>query len=344
MNRFFNDGGSMFHHAPKPSGFVSSMPLLFLFLGAGIVLANDEYATIAPLAKQSLLLSAASSKSLVVVVGERGHILYSADGVNWHQARVASRATLTSVFMLDDSIGWAAGHDAIILKTEDGAKNWTKVHSNIELDAPLLDLWFFDANHGIAIGAYGLYLLTQDGGSSWRQLAFADLLGTDGATEGFFDFHLHDIAGSDEGVLYIAAEAGNIFQSFDQGATWSAISSPYDGSFFGVLPARADTLLVFGLRGHLYRSTDAGVNWNKIDINTTERLTAGLGLADGIVISATGGRYLLSRDNGATFQSRSLEQRQGIAAISTVADDGLVLVGEFGVKRLTRRDVFQNNR
>ena len=78
-------------------------------------------------------------------------------------------------------------------------------------------------------------------------------------------------------------------------------------------------------------------------MNTTERFTSGIRLADAMIISATGGEYLLSLDNGETFQARSLEQRQGIAAISTTADGGLVLVGEFGVKHLTRRAIIQAN-
>ena len=344
MNRLFRDGYSAIDVCRRCAGVLRLIPLFTLFAVPGIALGNDEHASIVPMAKQSLFLSISSYRDLIVAVGERGHIFYSNDGANWRQARVPTRSTLTGVSMLDDSTGWAVGHDAIILKTDDGAKTWTKVHSDIELDAPLLDVLFLDANHGIAIGAYGLYLLTKNGGASWLRSEFDDLLKTEASSNGemggedFFDIHLNDIAISGNGTLYIAAEAGNIFQSMDRGATWSAISSPYHGSFFGILPTWDDTLFVFGLRGHLYRSTDAGGSWQKIRTTTNEMLSSGIRVENDIIISATGGVYLISRDHGRTFQTYTLEERLGIASIAA-ANGGLIFIGEFGIKNLNRPEI-----
>jgi len=319
--------------------------LLISFSGINISFAadKDEYATLAPLAKHSLLIAASTTPDLLVVAGERGHILYSNDGKDWQQANVPTRAMLTGITMLDSSTGWAVGHDAVILKTVDGAKNWTKVYSDIELEAPLLDLLFLDNDNGIAIGAYGLYLVTHDGGASWQQIGFNTILKSDDASTGeeedFFDFHLNDIEISENGNLYIAAEAGNIFRSTDKGASWSALSSPYQGSFFGILPTDQNTLLVFGLRGHLYRSTDDGTSWSAIDSGTTEMLTSGVMVDNHIILSATGGVYLVSQDKGETFQVRSLDKRQGISSIKVIDENTLLLVGEFGVKTLPKNKI-----
>ena len=56
------------------------------------------------------------------------------------------------------------------------------------------------------------------------------------------DYHLNHIARSGTGRLYIAAEAGTIYRSDDDGQTWISLPSPYHGSFFGTLPLENDSL------------------------------------------------------------------------------------------------------
>ena len=63
--------------------------------------ANNETTSsvLAPLASKSLLLDIVNIKQKkLVAVGERGHVLISADGNNWQQVVVPTQATLTSVF------------------------------------------------------------------------------------------------------------------------------------------------------------------------------------------------------------------------------------------------------
>ena len=87
-------------------------------------------ATLAPatesaLASKSLLLDISPiGKDKIVAVGQHGHILLSSDGENWQQANVPVQATLTSVYFLNDQLGWAVGHDATILHSQDGGLNW----------------------------------------------------------------------------------------------------------------------------------------------------------------------------------------------------------------------------
>ena len=51
------------------------------------------------------------------------------------------------------------------------------------------------------------------------------------------------------------------------------LPSPYGGSWFGALALDANTVLVAGLRGRLFRSEDAGENWTQIETGTTATLT-----------------------------------------------------------------------
>jgi len=296
--------------------------------GVRMLAADDdavEWSLKAPLVERSLLLDVVSAGDALVAVGERGHVIVSNDGgTTWSQSEVPTRSTLTGVFFHDRKLGWAVGHDAVILRTTDGGINWKRVHWAPEDETPFLDVWFADAENGIAIGAYGACFVTEDGGETWAQ----EMVGEE-------DFHLNQIARSDDGRLYIAAEAGNAFRSDDGGGSWTSLSPPYEGSFFGVLPLEGETVLLFGLRGHLFRSEDAGETWAAVETGTTAMLNSGIRLADGrIVIVGLGGVVLVSNDGGRTFALVQQSSRAGIQALVDAGGGKLELVGEFGVRTL----------
>jgi photosystem II stability/assembly factor-like uncharacterized protein len=299
-----------------------------------------EHSLIKPLASRSLLLDGASQGGLMMAVGERGHVLVSRNqGESWEQVEVPTRSTLTGVHLHDERLAWVVGHDAVILRTSDGGVSWERLSWAPEQERPLFDVWFKDAENGFAIGAYGFYLETSDGGDTWTERLIVDedaLLEEDPyAFTSAADLHLHQIAHADSGRLYIAAEAGGAFRSDDGGATWVSLEPPYEGSFFGTLPLEGDSVLLFGLRGNLFRSDDAGESWREIETGTVALLTDGIHLADGtVVLTGLAGTLLVSRDGGESFTLTQQADRQGLATALPTGDDGLVLIGEFGVGRL----------
>jgi len=309
----------------------------------------DDNSAKAKLAAQSMLLDGVSKQGIMVVVGERGHVLVSSNGQNWEQIIVPTRATLTGVYFHDKQNGWAVGHDAVILKTTDGGKHWQKAYYDPEGEIPLFDVWFKDERHGLAIGAYGLYLISDDGGASWnvseinisinKSVTSADeeekVEKDDDDFLESYDLHLNSIALSANGKLFLAAEAGKIYRSDDLGVSWLALTSPYIGSFFGVLPLTGDTVLAFGLRGHLFRSEDAGISWQELDTPTQEMLTNGIIKKNGeIYITGLGGTILKSTDDGMNFSLVEQGHRDGFSAIIQSSDDKLFTVGEKGVDLL----------
>jgi photosystem II stability/assembly factor-like uncharacterized protein len=79
-----------------------------------------------PLAARSLLQGVARAGQRLVAVGQRGHIVHSADGgATWQQAKVPVSSDLTAVFFASERKGWAVGHDGVILATTDGGLTWT---------------------------------------------------------------------------------------------------------------------------------------------------------------------------------------------------------------------------
>lgn len=292
----------------------------------------------APLAARSLLLDLARTGERLVAVGERGHVLLSEDaGASWRQVEdVPTRATLTGVCFAGER-GFAVGHDEVILLSEDGGLHWSRVHFAPETQQPLLDVWCGPEGHGIAVGAYGSFYVTHDAGRSWiprrldaRPPASAAPANPDEVPP---DYHLNRIVAAGEGRLYIGAEAGHLYRSDDAGGTWSVLPSPYEGSFYGLLPLAArDELLAFGLRGHLFVTTDGGQNWTRIETGTVAMLTDGARLADGrIVIVGLSGTVLVS-DGERRFRLVQQEDRKGIAAVLATKEGALITAGEAGVK------------
>lgn len=314
------------------------MAVLALLLWAGPLPAAE--AELAPLAARALLLDGQAVGDRLVAVGERGHILISTDaGRSWRQSPAPTRTTLTSVFFIDERLGWAAGHDATILRTRDGGATWQVVHADPDLDAPLLDLWFRDADYGLAVGAYGLTLVTSDGGASWQTQPLAvtaapDALSADADTPRL-DLHFNQLRATPTGLLFLAGESGHLYRSGDSGRHWQALPFPYVGSLFGSLPLDDRQLLAFGLRGHLFHSTDAGHSWQAVETGTDATLTDAIRLRDGrIVAVGLAGTVLIGAAGAARFELHPQFDRAGFARVLEAADGALVLLGAQGARRL----------
>ncbi|MCY7388700.1 MAG: hypothetical protein LH481_11655 [Burkholderiales bacterium] len=320
-----------------------------------------------PMSKQSmsrlLLTDAARIGNRVVAVGDRGYIVYSdSNGESWQRATTPPNTPLlTAVTFIDAKTGWAVGHDSMILTSTDQGTSWTKAFSAPDDQKPLMDITFVDANTGFAVGAYGAFYATTDGGKTWtsRKLfegvkeapkaAAAPKKGkyesvgsskdadTDaGAKGGEDDKHLNAIIKLGENKLFVAGEAGMLAKSDDGGKTWSKIASPYKGSFFGAIQAQNGAVLIYGLRGRIYRSTDAALaNWKQIDNKSVASLMGGTRLPDGtLVLAGLSGTVLLSRDNGETFSPLPSGSTKALAASLLGAPSALLLIGESGVREV----------
>jgi photosystem II stability/assembly factor-like uncharacterized protein len=249
---------------------------------------------------QARMIDIANAGPALVAVGESGVILRSTDGQTWQQSPSPADVMLTRVRFADANHGWVLGYDASILQTVDGGKTWTLQHYDPKGRA-LYDLLFLNAQKGLAVGAYGQMLETQDGGKTWvAQDSPLTRLGV----------HLNVLLKLSDGSLFVAGERGLMARSRDEGASWQALNSPYAGSFFGAQEKGEKGLLLYGMRGNLFSTTDlnkaatldiakwdpdkrqtvtgaaqiSALGWRRIENESHESLFGALPLKDGALV------------------------------------------------------------
>ena len=313
-------------------------------------------------ASRALMLGVARAGSGLVAVGEHGFILLSRDnGRTWLQAHaVPTSVTLTRVRFATPVEGWAVGHMGVVLHTIDGGTTWTRVTDGAAAarlaleradaiaaaspgdeaaaalrtgaeqlvqdgpDKPLLALLAGGPGQAVALGAFGTGVRVE--GEPARPASMIDRLG------GAAGRHVYGI---DErgGTVYAAGEQGLVLRA-RRGEPFAPLPSPYKGTYFGVLALSADEVLVYGLRGSLYRSADAGKTWERIDSGTQQSITSAIALADGgVLVGTQGGQLLVSRDRGRSFGGFA-QTPQPVADLAQAADGGIVVAGPRGVLRV----------
>jgi photosystem II stability/assembly factor-like uncharacterized protein len=311
----------------------------------------DTPALNSALAARSLVNGLALAGQRVVAVGQRGHVLLSDDqGKSWQQASVPVSADLVATSFPDTEHGWAVGHDGVVLASSDSGRSWARLldgrtlgdvlvkHYMASGDAkwlaearrfasqgaenPLLDVWFDDANNGVVVGVFGLVLRTADGGKTWQPLMHT--------TDNPKALHLYAVrrAGGD---LYIAGEQGLLLKLDRSSGRFVAMTIPYQGTLFGVVGTER-TVLAFGLRGNVVRSTDSGRSWQLVNTGVSVGLTAGtLDERGRIVLASQAGHVLISADDGASFTPLKAERSVPAAAVTRAGAGTLVLGGPRGV-------------
>lgn len=311
------------------------------------------------LAAKRLLLGVARTGDRLIAVGPRGHIVVSTDaGATWQQSQVPVSSDLTAVYFPSAKLGWAVGHDGVVLASIDGGTTWTKqldgravndlILADVQAklaaspespelqalvaeaerfkeqgpDKPFLDVWFENESHGFVVGAYNLILETTDGGRTWQSWF-------DRVTNPRF-MTLYSIRPA-AGGLFIAGEAGVVFRLDPVARRFDAVPVDYAGSLFGVADA-GDAVLVFGLRGNAFRSTDGGATWTRVDSRLPATIVGGTTLErNAVVLADQGGRLAISYDGGVNFELVPVQRTLPVTSIVDAGAGRLAVTGPFGV-------------
>lgn len=322
----------------------------------------DTPSQMSKLSSVTLLNGIASTGKRQIAVGHRGHIVYSDDQAKtWTQSVVPVGSDLVAVYFSSEKNGWAVGHDGIVLQTSDGGVNWlkqldgrtaaelmSKYYSNRSNsgaaarsimqddikryqeqgpDKPFLDVWFQNDTTGYIVGAFGLIFRTADGGKNWTPML--------DRIDNPKNYHLYAIkpVGSD---LYICGEQGSVFK-LDAAGYFKEIKTPYTGTYFGIT-GKPGSLIVYGMRGKVFRSSDNGRSWKNVETGVPAGITGSTVLEDGrIVLVSQIGNVLISDDNGVTFKHINVEKSVPAAAVTSINKDTLVVVGFRGANTVATK-------
>lgn len=151
------------------------------------------------------------------------------------------------------------GAESIILRTDDGGKNWNLQHSGI-FGKPLRSVYFRNASEGWSVGEGGVLIHTTDGGQTWTPIK----TGTEN--------NLHDLF-MDEVMGWIVGDWGTLLKTTDGGKTFQKV----DGSAFGEKSLKGiyfvdnsyGWIISYSTpnesenSGSIYHTTDGGQTWNE---------------------------------------------------------------------------------
>jgi photosystem II stability/assembly factor-like uncharacterized protein len=114
------------------------------------------------------------------------------------------------------------------------------------------------------------------------------------------------------------------------------VPSPYKGSLFGAVVADDGAIVAFGMRGRIYRSSDAGKSWKQVDNTSQATLMGGTRLPDGGIVLAGAAEPRSSRATTASRSSRSPPApRARFPAPCWALRTAVLLLGEAGALAVT---------
>jgi photosystem II stability/assembly factor-like uncharacterized protein len=97
----------------------------------------------------------------------------------WERLNSPTTENLSSVYFVDSSYGWAAGHSGTIIHTSNGGDDWIIQDSKTENN--IFDIFFLNRSLGWAVSweafnyPFGTYVLkTTDGGLNWNSSTFPE--------------------------------------------------------------------------------------------------------------------------------------------------------------------------
>jgi len=309
--------------------------------------------------ERAVLLDIDRAGDRLVAIGERGLIIYSDDqGATWQQASSPVSATLVALTFPDPQNGWAVGHSGVVLHSEDAGVTWqlqldgnraaqialesarsagdARQEKLAQLlvsdgpDKPFLDVVFTDNARGWIVGAYGLIFRTTDGGKNWT--SWLDRVDNPG---GMHLYALRYDPQSEGKRIYLAGEQGYFARSVDGGEHFEAVPTPYEGSFFDLAVLRDSTLVLGGLRGNLWRSTNRGESFEQLAVDAPISWNTVTPLDSGqiVLLNQAGGVYVMDAAD-APLKPVGVPSGLPLTALVAADDKRYVAVGLGGVSHI----------
>lgn len=283
-----------------------------------------------------MLMDVVNTGGRLVAVGERGHIIFSDDNAgSWTQAAVPVSVTLTAVYFPTAKNGWAVGYGGVILHTTDGGETWSKQIGGVIV--PEMIVASIDER---------IHTLRSDlsGNESDDEDIYYQIDDLQFFREEWMEYvngkgspPLMDVWFKDETNGFAVGAFGLILQTKDGGINWRFVSGGIDNPdrfhYYGISQA-GRYLFLAGEAGMLFRSTDWGQTWTRLE-------TPYEGSFFGVVASPSGNPLLAYGLRGSVVRStdmgeqwllldKSITGSGSFSGGSTVSNGTIFLVGPTG--------------
>ena len=276
------------------------------------VLAGDRLetpSTITDRAQATPMMSLARAGDRVIAVGSRGHVLYSDDdGVTWTQTLSPVRTTLTSVTFIDSKVGWAVGHDTVVLRSTDGGLSWERqldgreanrirkkslIKLKKQLKADAASAGDTETRGGQEKEVKQISRLLEEVERDLKIGPHKPLLSI------AFGSRDRGIAVGSNGLVMGTTDGGNNWEDWSARLDNLDLLHFYDAEVLGV-----DGFLVVGEAGEIHRSEDGGATWSRLKSPTDASLLGVVASPDVRAIYAfgMGGRVYWTTDRGESWQ------------------------------------------
>lgn len=334
--------------APWSIRFCALLALLAAATGS-VRAAPTDYALIMPLASQSLLLDVAAAGDRLVAVGERGHILHSADqGRSWVQSRVPTSVMLTRLYFANDKLGWAVGHDGNVLVTEDGGLTWELQRDGLSDQVQINE----DRNSRAIHNVEELRAQVEQAGDDEleplaEQLEEAEYelrMAGEALTAPIHAPPLMDVWFANEDRGWASGAFGTLLHTTNGGRHWEAyghkLDNPEELHLNGVTGDAGGTLYLASEWGYVFRSGSGGEHWELME-------TGYEGSFFGVLVNpGTGsvfaygllGTIYRSTDQGETWEELATTTRASLFGAVSTGEGALVFVGLNGTAVASRDD------
>ncbi len=231
--------------------------LIFILLTGRNVFSQSVWNWVQPKPTGNLLYSVHFiNQSTGYACGTLGTIIKTTNrGIDWVLLNSSTERDLSEIFFTDEKSGFAVGNEGTIIITTDGGEQWSIQPSGTLND--LHDITFTNKTTGFTCGLNGTILKTTDSGNTWDQLM------TNTNAPLFCMSFLNENTG-------MAGGYNIIIKTTNGGTNWitqnaNIISS---SSVVGISITDSNTIYAGGNSpgGVIYKSTNAGMNWQHIPL------------------------------------------------------------------------------
>jgi photosystem II stability/assembly factor-like uncharacterized protein len=239
------------------------------------------------------------------VCGADGILYFSPDfGNTWELITEIPSASINALQWTSANVGYAAGFDAIFLKTTNHGENWQASFISANgVSQNVNDISFPSDDVGYAAHSYRMLTKTTDGGATWSSVIPDTNIAT---MTNYGVYFLDQSLGFAVGQL--SSTNGVVYKTTDGGATWDTRSGVAAKSLRGVGFGDADHGVVTGAGRTVMFTTDGGGTWTAATLNNvpTNRANATIKkvryLTATTAVAVGDSTVLRSTDAGATWE------------------------------------------